>query len=45
MNDLETSKAQGCVVSNSNDGEIMFSEAATISKDIRQLTDKWLMGS
>ena len=45
MNDLETSKAQGCVASNSNDGEIMFSEATTISKDRRQLTNNWLMGS
>ena len=44
-NDLETSKAQGCVASNSNDGEILLSEAATISKDRRQLTDNWLMDS
>ena len=34
-NDLKTSKTQGCVASNSNDGEILFSEAATISKDRR----------
>ena len=44
-NDLETSKAQGCAASNSNNGEIMFSEAVKISKDRRQLIDNWLMDS
>ena len=44
-NDVETSKAQECVASNSNDGEILFSKATTISKDRRQLTDNWLMDS
>jgi hypothetical protein len=41
----ESSKPQGCVASTSKDGEVLYSEAATISIDRKELTKVWLMDS
>ncbi|KAJ6885640.1 hypothetical protein NC651_026314 [Populus alba x Populus x berolinensis] len=41
----ESSKPQGCVASTSEDGEILYSEAATISIYRKELTEVWLMDS
>ena len=35
--------SQGCVASTSNDGEILYSEAAVSSKGSKQFTDAWIM--
>jgi transposase InsO family protein len=44
-NTAESSKPQGCVASTSEDGEVLYSEAATISTDREELTEVWLMDS
>ena len=44
-NITESSKPQGCVASTSEDGDVLYSEAATISTDIKELTEVWLMDS
>ncbi|KAH9723668.1 hypothetical protein KPL70_007189 [Citrus sinensis] len=41
----ESSNAQGCVASTSNDGEILYSEAITISEGRKRLSDVWLIDS
>jgi hypothetical protein len=41
----ESSKPQGCVARTSKDGEVLYSEAATISIDRKELTKVWLMDS
>jgi len=41
----EASTSQGCVAITSDDGEIMYSEAATSSKGGRRLNDVWIMDS
>ncbi|PON87243.1 Zinc finger, CCHC-type [Trema orientale] len=43
--DPESSNAQENVTSTSDDGEILYNEAATIFKDRRQLIDVWLVDS
>jgi len=42
---LEISTSQGCVVSTSNDGEILYGEATISSKGDKQLTDVWIVDS
>ena len=44
-NIVESSKPQGCVVSTSEDGEVLYSEAATIFTNRKELTKVWLMDS
>jgi hypothetical protein len=44
-NTEELSKPQGCVASASEDGEVLYSEAATISTDRKKLVEVWLMDS
>ena len=44
-NIAESSKPQGCVASTSEDGEVLYSEAATISTNKEELTEVWLMDS
>jgi hypothetical protein len=41
----EASTSQGCVASNSDDGDILYSEAAISSKGGRRLNDVWIMDS
>jgi hypothetical protein len=41
----ESSKAQGCVASTSDDGEILYSEATTVTEGRRRFADVWLMDS
>ena len=41
----ESSNAQGCVASTSNDGKILYSEATTISEGRKWLSDIWLIDS
>ncbi|KAH9699234.1 Integrase catalytic domain-containing protein [Citrus sinensis] len=41
----ESSNAQGCVASTSDDGEILYSEATTISEGRKRLSDVWLIDS
>jgi len=41
----EISTSQGCVVSISNDGEILYGEATIGSKGDKQLTDVWIVDS
>ena len=43
--DPKTSTAQGNIASTLDDGEILYSEVTTFSKDRRQLTDVWLVDS
>jgi len=38
-NTAELSKPQGCVTSTSEDGEVLYSEAVTISTDRKELTE------
>jgi hypothetical protein len=42
-NTVESSKPQGCVASTSEDGEVLYSEATTVSTDRKELTEVWLM--
>ena len=42
---VEPLKAQGCVASTSDDGEILYSEATTIVEGRKRFTDVWLMDS
>jgi len=42
-NTAESSKPQGFVVSTSEDGEVLYSEAATVSTNRKELTEVWLM--
>lgn len=44
-NKPESSKAQGCVASTSDDGEILYSEVSTITEGRKSFTDVWLMDS
>jgi hypothetical protein len=44
-NTAESSKPQGCVASTSEDGEVLYNEAATISTNREELTEVWLMDS
>jgi len=44
-NTAESLKPQGCVASTSEDGEVLYSEAATISINREELTEVWLMDS
>jgi hypothetical protein len=44
-NTAESSKPQGCVASTSEDGDGLYSEAATISTNREELTEVWLMDS
>jgi hypothetical protein len=44
-NTTESSKPQGCVVSTLEDGEVLYSKAATISTNREELTEVWLMDS
>jgi hypothetical protein len=44
-NTAESSKPQGCVASTSEDGEVLYSEAATISTNRKEFTEVWLMDS
>ncbi|KAH9663295.1 hypothetical protein KPL70_019630 [Citrus sinensis] len=39
----ESSNAQGCVASTSDDGEILYSEATTVSEGRKRLSDVWLI--
>ncbi|KAH9708912.1 retrovirus-related pol polyprotein from transposon TNT 1-94-like protein [Citrus sinensis] len=39
----ESSNAHGCVASTSDDGEILYSEATTVSEGRKQLSDVWLI--
>ncbi|KAH9689341.1 Integrase catalytic domain-containing protein [Citrus sinensis] len=41
----ESSNAQGCVASTSNDGEILYSEATIVSEGRKRLSDVWLIDS
>ncbi|KAH9668961.1 Integrase catalytic domain-containing protein [Citrus sinensis] len=41
----ESSNAQGCVASTSDDGEILYSEATTVSEGRKRLSDVWLIDS
>ncbi|KAH9679836.1 hypothetical protein KPL71_026295 [Citrus sinensis] len=41
----ESSNAQGCVASTSDDGEILYSEATTVSEGRKRLYDVWLIDS
>ncbi|KAM7477388.1 hypothetical protein LguiA_025601 [Lonicera macranthoides] len=41
----ESSKAQGCVASTSDEGEILYSEATTIIEGRRKFDDIWLLDS
>ncbi|KAH9671607.1 hypothetical protein KPL70_017434 [Citrus sinensis] len=41
----ESSNAQGCVASTLDDGEILYSEAATVSEGRKRLYDVWLIDS
>ncbi|KAH9733930.1 hypothetical protein KPL71_017199 [Citrus sinensis] len=41
----ESSNAQGCVASTSDDGEILYSKATTVSEGRKQLSDVWLIDS
>ncbi|KAH9648557.1 hypothetical protein KPL70_025642 [Citrus sinensis] len=41
----ESSNAQGCVASTSDDGEILYSKATTVSKGRKRLFDVWLIDS
>uniref|UniRef100_A0A2N9IBB7 Integrase catalytic domain-containing protein n=1 Tax=Fagus sylvatica TaxID=28930 RepID=A0A2N9IBB7_FAGSY len=41
----ESSKAQGCVASTSDDGEILYSETTTVTEGRRRFADVWLMDS
>jgi hypothetical protein len=40
-----SSKPQGCVAITSKDGEVLYSEVATVSTDRKELTKVWLMDS
>jgi len=44
-NITESSKPQGCVASTSEDGDVLYSEAVTVSTDRKELTEVWLMDS
>jgi hypothetical protein len=44
-NTAESSKPQGCVASTLEDGEVLYSEVATVSTDRKELTEVWLMNS
>ena len=44
-NTAESSKPQGCVASTSEDGEVLYSEATTITTDREELNEVWLMDS
>jgi ATP-binding cassette subfamily B (MDR/TAP) protein 1 len=44
-NTAESSKPQGCVASASEDGEVLYSEATTITTDREELNEVWLMDS
>jgi hypothetical protein len=44
-NTAESSKPQGCVANTSEDGEVLYSEAVTISTDREELTEVWVMDS
>ncbi|KAH9681067.1 Integrase catalytic domain-containing protein [Citrus sinensis] len=41
----ESSNVQGCVASTSDDGEILYSEATTVSEGKKRLSDVWLIDS
>ncbi|KAH9706497.1 hypothetical protein KPL70_012225 [Citrus sinensis] len=41
----ESSNAQGCVASTSDDGEILYSEATIVSEGRKRLSDVWLIDS
>ncbi|KAH9734072.1 Integrase catalytic domain-containing protein [Citrus sinensis] len=41
----ESSNAQGCVASTSDDGEILYNEAITVSEGRKRLSDVWLIDS
>ncbi|KAH9769282.1 hypothetical protein KPL71_011940 [Citrus sinensis] len=41
----ESTNAQGCVASTSDDGEILYSEATTVSEGRKRLYDVWLIDS
>ncbi|KAH9779421.1 hypothetical protein KPL71_007705 [Citrus sinensis] len=41
----ESSNAQGCIASTSDDGEILYSEATIVSKGRKRLSDVWLIDS
>ncbi|KAH9673800.1 hypothetical protein KPL70_018239 [Citrus sinensis] len=41
----ESSNAQGCVASTLDDGEILYSEATTVSEGKKRLSDVWLINS
>jgi len=44
-NIAKLSKPQGCVASTLEDGEVLYSEVATISKDRKEFSEVWLMDS
>jgi hypothetical protein len=44
-NTAKLSKPQGCVASTLEDGEVLYSEVATVSTDRKVLTEVWLMDS